>query len=80
MVFRIAVGLFLILPLLADAEEPADTQKARDTSPRLYPFREAGQHGKWGYIDARGTVVIEPAYRLALDIYIYIDVLSVLWI
>lgn len=46
---------------------PADTQQARGTFPRLYPFREAGPDGQWGYIDTKGTILIEPAYRLAGD-------------
>lgn len=33
----------------------------------MFPFRDAGPDGKWGYIDAKGKVVIKPAYRQADD-------------
>jgi len=67
MAYRIALAILVVLPILANAHEPAGGRQAGEALPRLYPFRQTGPDGKWGYIDATGTIVVKPAYRLAGD-------------
>ncbi|MBT5872174.1 MAG: hypothetical protein HOH43_02045 [Candidatus Latescibacteria bacterium] len=51
------------LPFLLLTSEPAWlTEEPEDHTPRLFPVRDE-ESKKWGYIDALGSVIIEPQYE-----------------
>src|SRR5262245_43709390 len=55
----------LFVPGLALRAEPPEIVPSRIE--RLFPFREGGKDGKWGYIDRDGAVVVSPRFRDAGD-------------
>ena len=54
--------LAVILVVIAGSALPAVTEEPRQAVPKLFPFRDGGKDGKWGFMNRKGAVVISPKY------------------
>jgi DNA-binding transcriptional regulator/RsmH inhibitor MraZ len=66
---RRVVAILTVCLTMPVALPPAQVhgQATAQQGPRLFPFREPGKEGKWGYIDAQGNVAIKPQFSWAAD-------------
>jgi hypothetical protein len=61
----LAACLTLLVSVLSPQGQRAEHKPA--TPVRLFPFREGGKAGKWGYINRHGKVLVPPRFIQALD-------------
>ncbi len=64
---RMLVQTGMLLLACALKTQASACEEGTAAPPSLFPFRQSGDDGKWGYMDRQGAIVIEPQFDRARE-------------